>query len=106
MKHILVGVLVCKPPSYKLKLQSYTVHIQENARAADVLAYLKTHLKLFSDSWVLASATVPTTFFHEEECLHDKVENNDKLILLSSHDAARITFKHMFPQSFREGVTQ
>ena len=106
MKHVLVGVLVCKPPSYKPKLQSYTLNIKENTTSSDVRDHLKTHLKLFSDSWVLASATVPITFFHDEERLYDKVEDHDKLILLTSYDAARITFKQMFPQSLREGMTQ
>ena len=106
MKHIVVGVMVCKPPSYKPKLQSYTLQIQEGTKCCDVLAYLKDHLKLFSDSWVLASASDPTTYFRSEENLFDKVQDHDNLIMLSSYDAARITFNKLFPQSFRDGMKQ
>jgi hypothetical protein len=99
MKRILVGVLVCKPPSYKLKIQTYTLQIREGTRAYDVLAHLKAKLNWLSDSWALATATVPTTLFHPEEDLYAAVEDNAKLIVLSSYDAARILFKKLFPIS-------
>jgi hypothetical protein len=106
MKHILVGVLVCKPPVYKPKLQPYTLQIQEGTRTCDVLAHLKAKLNWLSDSWVLASASVPTTVFHSEEDLYAAVDDQAKLIVLPSYDAAHITFNKLFPQSFREGMKQ
>jgi hypothetical protein len=99
MKHIRIRIIGSKHPPVQLQ-------IQEGTRSCDVLAHLKAHLKLFSDSWVLAPASDSSTYFRSEEDLYDKVEDQDKLIVLSNYDAARITFNKLFPQSFQEGMKQ
>lgn len=71
MKRLQIRVLGSKHPPYKLQLQPGT-------KASDILA----HLKLFSDSWVLAPASDPTTFFHSDEDLYATVEDQAKLIAL------------------------
>ena len=99
MKHIRIRIIGSKHPPVQLQ-------IQEGTRSCDVLAHLKAKLNWLSDSWVLASASDPSTYFRSKENLYDKIEDQDKLIVLSNYDAASITFKKLFPltQSFLEGM--
>ena len=99
MKRISLRIIGSKHPPVQLQ-------IQEGTKCRDVLAHLKDHPQLFSDSWILAPASDPTTYFRSEENLFDKVEDHDNLIVLSSYDAARIAFKKLFPQSFLKGMKQ